>query len=258
MLNSTITWNGASSDEFNIKIERYPDIIRASRQYDKYSVPGRNGDLYFFRDSYNNYQQSYQVFAGDRTNSNGAQTSWEDIMTWLVPELETPLLDDYINLTLNGYHQLIDSHEPNVIRLAAYTGGVDADNSWNRFGKATLTFDCRPERFTSDAFDWLQPATGFTIINPTDRPAKPIIRLKTNGTNGYIVVNGYRVDIALNDSYQFIYIDSESQNCFRWLGNLNSYVTLTNGFPILKPGNNTITFGGGVFAFSIIPRWWRL
>lgn len=255
MLNSTITWNGQSSDNFDFKIERYPQIVKAQRQFDKYSVPGRNGDLFYFRDSYSNYNQPYKVYAGKRAD-NAAQTSWSDVMSWLVPEPTAPTVDDYINLTVNGYHRLIDSYEPDVIRLAAFTEGVSAENNWNHFGKTTINFDCRPERFTSEAFTAVSiTANSYTLQNPTDRPAKPFIRV--TGTGGTIVVNGYVVNLTSISTYTNI--DCESQNAFKTLAeNKNNTIILTNGFPILKPGNNTITKGSGITEIEIYPRWWSL
>lgn len=154
MLDSVITYNGNSSEDVGLKVERYPAIIKADRKHEKVSVPGRNGDIYFFQDAWNNYIQPYEVFAGDRAPA-AAQAAWENIISWLCQQDDELTVDDFKNLTLHGYHQLIDSYEPDVIRLAAFASGVAAENSWNRFGRATIDFDCRPERFTADAFDWI-------------------------------------------------------------------------------------------------------
>lgn len=256
MLNSTITWGGRSSDEFNLKIERFPDIIKSARKYEKVSVPGRNGDLYFFDGSFENYIQPYSVYAGSRTDK-AAYTSWNEIMEWLVPEPAAPTIDDYINLTLYGYKRLIDSNEPDVIRLALFASGLSAENSWNRFGRATIEFDCRPERFTTDAFTPIPIAnSGSYIMNPTDRPAKPCI--KVYGTEGgSVVINGYVLTLSSINAYT--YIDCESQNAFKSLAeNMNNTVVLTSGFPVLTEGNNDITWTGGITSLEIVPRWWRL
>jgi len=154
MLDSVITYNGNSSEDVGLKVERYPAIIKADRKHEKVSVPGRNGDIYFFQDAWNNYTQPYEVFAGDRAPA-AAQAAWENIISWLCQQDDELTVDDFKNLTLHGYHRLIDSYEPDVIRLAAFASGVAAENSWNRFGRATIDFDCRPERFTADAFDWI-------------------------------------------------------------------------------------------------------
>lgn len=255
MLNSTITWGGRSSDEFNLKIERFPDILKAARRYEKVSVPGRNGDIYFFDGSYENYTQPYSVFAGSRTD-NAAQSSWSEIMEWLVPESATPTIDDFINLTLYGYKWLIDSNEPDTIRLALFSSGLSAENSWNRFGRTTIEFDCRPERFLADAFTPITFNTsGSVITNPTDRIAKPCLQIY--GTNGgSVVLNGHI--ITLNGINQYTYVDSESQNAFKnvW-DNKNSTLT-TADFPTLASGDNYLTWDGDITKVVVIPRWWRL
>ncbi len=256
MRRSVITWNGVSSDTLGLYIETYPNIIKAQKRFEKVTVAGRNGDLFFFEDAYNNYIQTYEVGAGGKSYGD-AQTSWSDLISWLMPEPTDITVDDYINLTTNNYHQLIDSYEPDVIRLAVYTGGVDAENTWNRIGRATIEFDVRPERFTTDAFTPIPIAnSGSYITNPTDRPAKPCI--KVYGTEGgSIVINGYVLTLSSINAYT--YIDCESQNAFKSLAeNMNNTVVLTSGFPVLTEGDNDITWSGGITSLEIVPRWWRL
>lgn len=151
MLNNTITWNGVSSDTLGIRVERFPNLNRPQRKFEQVSVPGRNGDLFFFQDAWSNYEQSYEIFAGDG-KLNDAPDAFNDIMPWLYPSEASPTIDDYINLTIGGYHRLIDSFEPDAIRLAVFSNSVEVANSWNRYGRSTLRFNCRPERFTADAF----------------------------------------------------------------------------------------------------------
>ena len=256
MPKSTITWNGVSSDTLNITVERFPHIIRAARKFEQVSVPGRNGDLFFFQDAWNNYEQEYDIFAGTGTRGNVART-FNDIASWLQPESASPTVDDYINLTLNGYHRLVDSYETTAIRLAAVVDGMDTANAWNRFGQATLRFNCRPERFTNNAFTAVtKTAASANITNPTDRYAKPMIKVYGSG-NGTLNVNGYIITITGMSDY--LYIDCESQNCFRLLAeNRNNLITLTSGFPKLAPGGNTITRTGGITKYDIWPRWWKL
>lgn len=259
MRRSVITWNGVSSNTLGLYIETYPNIIKAQRRFEKVTVPGRNGDLFFYEDAYNNYTQTYEVGAGGTAYGN-AQTSWSDLISWLMVEPTDVTIDDYINLTTHNYHQLIDTYEPDVIRLAVFTGGLDAENTWNRIGRAKIEFDVRPERFTSDAFTPITlTSSGATITNPTDRYAKPFV--KVNGSfGGGCTINGRRIDFGSRALVGYAYVDCESQNVFKDLyNNLNSQVTIgSKGFPILKPGENVITWDAGITSVEITPRWWNL
>jgi phage-related protein len=40
--------------------------------------------------------------------------------------------------------------------------------------------------------------------------------------------------------------------------NRNSTITLNNGFPKLVPGENNISFSGGITSVEVIPKWWTL
>ena len=63
MLNHTFTFNGHSSDEFGIKIERFRALNRPGRKYDAASVPGRNGILYKLQEAWEEILVSYEIFA---------------------------------------------------------------------------------------------------------------------------------------------------------------------------------------------------
>lgn len=256
MRDSFITWAGSPSSDHGIRIERFPNLNRPSRKYEQVSVPGRNGDLFFYEDAWNNYEQAYEIYAGDDV-FGAAPTEFTDVFGWLVPVESAPTVDDYINLEIGGYHWLIDTYEPDVIRLATFNMGTDVENSWNRFGRASIYFNCRPERFTSDAFTLItKTSSGGYITNPSIRNAKPFIKVYGSG-DGTLTVNGYVITITGMTDY--LHIDCESQNCFRLLSeNRNNLITLTSGFPVLKTGRNNITWTGGITKVEITPRWWNL
>lgn len=50
-----IFWAGRSSDDVHVIVERYPSVTLAARKMDVQSVPGRNGDLIFPQEAFDNY-----------------------------------------------------------------------------------------------------------------------------------------------------------------------------------------------------------
>ncbi len=254
-MRSVITYAGNISSDYDLVIERFPSLNRPSRKYEKVSVPGRNGDIYFNQDAWNNYSQEYEVWSGGRNAS--APDLWTNIFQWLYPEEQGTTVEDVLNLEVNGYHQLIDTYEPNTIRLAQFNEETDVENSWNNFGKSIIRFDCRPERFTSNAFTAISKTSSGGYVTNNGRPSKPCLKIYGSG-EGTVTCNGYVITISSIPSY--IYIDSDSQNCFKEISdaNLNNLVTLTSGFPILDNGRNTITWTGGVTQVDVYPRWWNL
>ena len=57
-----IFWAGRSSDDVHVVVERYPSVKLAGRKLDTQPVPGRNGDLLFLQDAYQNYVQAYSIY----------------------------------------------------------------------------------------------------------------------------------------------------------------------------------------------------
>lgn len=128
MATNTITFGG---DTLPCKVERFPAIKKAARKFRQYSVPGRNGDVFFQSDAWENVVQSYEIYAGGDNNGD-AWTDWDAI---------TPLLNK------KGYQVLQDTYDATHYRLAVFNGPIDIENSWNTHGRATIEFNCRPERY---------------------------------------------------------------------------------------------------------------
>lgn len=114
-------------------VERFPDIHKAQRKFRQYNIPGRNGDIFFQSDAYENVLQSYQIYAGDGTY--GSQAPWTELARCLY---------------LDGYQELRDTYDPDHFRKAVFNGPIDVENSWNTHGRATIEFNCRPERYLVD------------------------------------------------------------------------------------------------------------
>lgn len=93
---------------------------------------------------------------------------------------------------------------------------------------------------------------GGSISNPTDMPAKPLIRVYGSGA---ITVNGTEIEIATH-SYEYIDIDCDLQEAFYGAANANMYISLDE-FPTFRSGVNIIVLDG-VTRVEITPRWWRL
>ena len=114
-------------------VERFPEIKKAARKFRRYNIPGRSGDVIFQDDAWENVTQAYEVFAGSDTY--GSQVPWTDLAR---------------SLYQTGYQELSDTYDPDHFRKAVYNNQIDVENSWNSHGRATLEFDCRPERFRYD------------------------------------------------------------------------------------------------------------
>lgn len=82
MLNHYFIYNGRSSNEFGIRIEKMPALNRPARKFKSISVPGRNGSVYELQDAWDETVQAYAIYAGGPENG-AAVPSFTDIMEWL-------------------------------------------------------------------------------------------------------------------------------------------------------------------------------
>lgn len=243
-------FNNISSENYDLVIEKLPSLSRPARKFSLYQVPGRNGDIIEQYDAYENITISYNVwFANNDFDSRTAATVAREIAGWLY--------------NANGYCVLEDNFEPDVFRLAYFNGGLDIENELTKYGRATINFVCRPERFlksgnklitiTSDR----QPEF-YTLYNPTSFTAKPLIKVTNNDElfDVMFYVNDKPINVRI-DQGDYVYIDCFTQDCYRQpTENRNS--SITGYFPLLVPKSNEIMLRSTHATLEIQPRFWTL
>lgn len=254
MMDKNIYWNGASSADYGIGVEKHPNSTRPERKIDVYSVPGRNGDIIMSQNAWENVTQSYEIFLthGEAFRDLTFQQSANYLADWL--------------FSPSGYCKLSDDWEPDVFRMAYVKGPVDLENLFSVSGRATVEFICKPQRYlnagqTEIAID---TATVNTVENPTIYPASPIITVPVQSGVTFpltMTIGAYVLTITAASAVTII--DCEEQDCRGTAGsNMNPYVQLTSGeFPKLAPGMNTVTLidaANTPLSFSIVPNYWRL
>lgn len=107
-----------------------------------------------------------------------------------------------------------------------------------------------PVGHTTDYFN----SEGYQLTNPTNFPAKPLIRVYGNGS----VQVGDTIATVQNNADGYVDIDCESMNCYDTTGGRNADVSFSgNDFPELASGNNSILLTGPS-KVEITPRWWEL
>lgn len=234
-----IIYNGRSSKEIGLEVETFPEYQTPKRSYEKIHIPGRNGDLLIDNGCWENATRTYSVSIGSYDRSYDEMVN--KVSEWLHSTI--------------SYTRLEDSYEPDYYRLAVYLGEFSMSNIFNQGGKATIDFDCKPQRFfkTGD-----QPIT-FTskgeIINPTNFESLPIIKVY-GSRSGTLVVGDYTVEISEVGGQ--IIIDSEIQDAYIGPNNKNGYINVPNGFPKIGVGKTSIGFSGGINKVEVIPKWYTI
>lgn len=235
---NSFTFNGVSSASKNLYVGGQHTFNSPQRDVTKVSVPGRNGDLVQDNGRFLNSQIAYNVVA----MSDFVNTA-KSVRNWL--------------LSVTGYARLEDTYHPDHYRMARVADVIEFETSaYNATGKASITFDCMPQRFLKSG----ETATSFTgsgtITNPTPFPSKPLIRVRGSGNCSVTIGNQ---TITLTGVSGYIDIDCDTMNCYNGSANKNANVTLgSQGFPTLKSGSTGVSFSGGTTKVEITPRWWEL
>ena len=235
-MSGSFTFNGTSSASLGLLVNNVSNFGAPSRVVEKIQVPYRNGDLLIDTGAYNNYIVTYHV-----SLINSAVADTRAIAAWL--------------LKPQGYCALTDTYNTGETRYAAYFNQIDYTMAHlNRYGEATISFDCKPQRFLDSGSNTTTVSSiAMVLSNPTGFISKPLIQVFGNGT---FTVGSFSVTVADNAG-DSLYIDCESMQCYRGTTNMNSSVELPNGFPTLNASMTTVD-KGTTTKLVITPRWWRL
>lgn len=204
------------------------------------SIAGKNGDLLIPNNRYKNISVRYPCV----------------ILSQLASNLD--VIKGYL-LSNPAYVRIEDSFDTMHFREGRFIGGTEVTPTMDgTAGAFELEFDCKPQRFLKSGETVVSRTSAGSISNPTMFAAKPLIKITGSG-NVTLTVGTYTVSISSMSSY--INLDCETQDAYKTAAeNQNNKVTLPagQGYPVLVPGSNSISWTGTVTKVEITPRWWTL
>lgn len=225
-------FGSVNTQDYGIWVSGEGTFGSTKRDVESVKIAGKNGTLKLDNGRYENITVSYPCYL-----LSGFGDTFNAFRDALMHEL--------------GYQVLADTFHPEEFRIGEFNGSLSPTmGAFVNGGLWTVSFDCKPQRFLISGTRWLNVADGEVLHNPANGKAKPVIRVTGSGTVG---IGNEMLTIAEN-SYPYIDIDCELQDCFYESINCNSLVSVTD-FPVL--GKDTgITFT--VDEVQIMPRWFRL
>lgn len=230
-----LTVGGKSSYDFDIFLSGAGTYVSPKRKYRKIEVPGRTGDLIIDEDSYENVDLPYKCIT-----HNGIQ-GYEELRSYLT--------------SLVGYQRIEDSFHPDEYRLGVLKEDIDPKIRGIDYNTASfeLVFDCKAQRFLKDGENTIVIYDNGVIYNETLFATKPLIKVYNPGT---YTINDKTFTISGISLHA--YIDCDIMDVYRIWPNgsiQNANGTFSGDFPILSPGENTIS---GVGQIEIVPRWFTI
>lgn len=212
-----------------------PAIIKPKRKMQTTQIPGSNREVVDMEDAWEPYEQPYEMFVyGEDYDS--------------INELMDEVL---MLLNKSGWQTLVDEYDTDHFRLACFEGALDSDNRSTRMGKFSVKFKCRPERFLVSGNIGVNVPTGNSLINPTVYKAKPLIHVE--GIAGGTLTIG-STTITFTDIDDYLNVDCDTMNVYR-LPSENKNSLMEGDYPVLKSGENIVSFTGGITSVTITPRW---
>ena len=273
-----IYFNGISSKDIGIEVETYPRYEIPEKNVTTYEIPGRNGNIVVDNGTFKNAIASYDV--SFLTEDGEYNSQIHKIAAWLYSP--------------SGYAILEDSYDIEHYRMARISSSTDFENLFNKAGKATLEFDCKPQRFLKNGDKSqiikteIDAVISTKLHNPTLFNSNPIIKIynqsKTDTSKriSYFKVGDTKINFSdlIQDATKLSYdlinivIDFETHNAYYYNSNdeeskkyaLSSYAysKLFDKCINLVPGDNLITLNlvsvsaNNTVYMEIIPRWWTL
>lgn len=263
MIRDYIYFDGKSLEEYGLYITNAGIYNPAERDYEKVSVPGRNGDLLFENDRFNNVVLSYPAVIAQDFDIN-----FNELKSYLLSKV--------------GYLRLEDSFHPDEYYEATFNGfeniKVTPDG---KMGTFTLVFDRKPQKFLKSGETSIEISTAqspshyVNIMNPTRYTAKPLYVIRYTGLltiyyNGspYNQIRIKRPNSSEEGYIGTLYIDTDIMEAYAINGGVqesrNSWISVEQGdmFPAFSANVNKVAFYAmGVqeaYFASVIPRWWTV
>lgn len=244
---NSFTFNGINSLTKGVYVSGKDTFNSPQRNYDRSSIPGRNGDLLIDYGTMGNVEINYDAAIFSDNPSVSYDKIVSDMKAWL--------------LSSKGYCRLQDTYHPDYYRMGFFEGPIDFDTILLEAGSTSLVFNCMPQCFliTGETPVTIS-ASGNQITNPTLFDAKPLIQVScTANTAGTITINGHQINITNTNTDTIFMLDCEVEYAYSTAsGNPGIGTKVYGEYPILKPGANTVSFSGCVTSLTIIPRWWTV
>ena len=232
-----------STKDFDLVIQAPPTYNFPDKDVSKEHIPGRNGDLIIDNNCWKNTERTYSIASVFRPGTDFISNS-ERLIKWLT--------------SYKGYHRLEDSYDPDVYRLAEFSGSGSLTNYYDQATAINITFNCKPQRYLKNgeksvSFNGpvaiLENLTGYPAlpeisidgIKPVDNEIL-LITVKNENENkvtsivtlNKIISESETYDVVLNSELQTVY---SIQN-----GDINAYINLNDlEFPHLYKGKTIVT-----------------
>lgn len=239
MHNEYFLLDGLSSLENGIRLQKPISFTGAVPSIEKQHITGRSGDVLIYDTSYHNVTGTASCFALSMDNVANVVAHASGFL-----------------LGTRGYRRLETSNEPDYFRLACVANGPRLEDRIRRLAPFEIEFDCKPQKWLKTGEQVTKLTAPGSIFNPTPYDALPLITVRGTGECS-VAVNTRKVKFTSLDDE--ITIDCETGEAYHiTTDDPRDAVTVGYIFPALFPGENAVSWDGGVTSVEIVPRFYVL
>lgn len=227
-----IIFNNRSSLDLGIEVIKRPEIPSPQPIYNSYDITGKNGKEYEF-EGYEDIEIEIDFNFLDR------ETMYERFLE----------CKRWINTIKDN--KLIFSDNLGVFYRVNYATITSNERVFKVIGKFTVTFNCEPFAYEFEGQNEIEVNNYSTVFNYGDFESKPIIKINGEGLvtinlNDEIIKVNVGQNIIINSYLELSYKEDKTPQ--------NS--NIKGKYPVLKLGENSISYSGGrIDSFIIIPNW---
>lgn len=219
--------------DYGLVIAKRPSLPSPKRRVTFMDIPGRHSSVRYDEKTYEDI--TIVTECGLKSKEN-LLTQIDEIKGWLFSA---------------GESDLIFSFQDDKKYKAQVVNAIDFTQVYKYTSTFPIVFHCRPFKYaTATSIISLTSSTS-TVHNPGTLESDPIFNIFGSG-NMTVTINGEKVELF--NVQNKIIVNSDMQDCYDdEMNNLNS--KMAGEFPLLKPGDNNITWTGNIQKIELLPNW---
>lgn len=230
----SFTFGGKDSfQDFGIYVASRPHISSPERRVTYIDVPGMDSRLRRDEGTYGDITISVECsFLGDPVSKISAVKSW---------------------LLGTGEADLTFSHIQGRKYRAQVVNSIDFEIVLKITSHFVVLFNCQPFQYATEN-ESISITAATTLENPGTVKSLPNIKVIGSGA-GSLTMNESSASFSNIDGS--VILNSEIQETYKDTGTalVSKNSTKTGDYPVLLPGENVISFSGGIMSLEITPNW---
>ncbi|MDU4596895.1 MAG: phage tail family protein [Clostridium sporogenes] len=220
--------NKNSYDDFGIIISKRPSITSPKRRITYIDIPDKSSNLKFDEGTFEDVTILVECIVKSKDN---LADKIDEIKAWLIN---------------TGESDLIFSFQPDKKYIAQVVNTIDFKQVLKYTSRVPIIFNCKPFKYGVKEKILTITKNNSTICNEGTFQSEPVIKVYGSG-DIKLKINEDEVTVKNVDGY--VTVDSVLKDCYK--DDVLKNGDMIGEFPILKVGENVVSFSGNVSEVEV-------